>query len=1099
MANRVGAWGDSARRATQSARDSFCWLVFLVSLTCLLYPPILNAAKDDVSAPIAVPLFRDFKATIVPSATVTVPRVTGQQWQKATEILRQAGLTTQEFPLFRDSPKPDNTVIDQMPEPGKKVQRGSSVTLTVSRQKLPADIKLSITGPREVRQGDSATYSARVSPQVPGAKVLYRFSLGKELITQWLRTGSVSHPFRNAGSTSVVAEARVALGDQRKTLRPAARQVLVNPRAPPEISISPKSRQVERGASVRFTASVRTDVPVDLVWDGPAGERRGVKTYDVDTRGISSGSHNITLTARSKGVKDVSARARLIVDESLATVPDLRGALWSKAKGLLETHDLTTQEFPLFRESIEPDNTIVAQEPPPGSQVNRGSSVTLTVARQTLPDLTVNVIGPVDVRQGDDPSRYRAELSRQIPGADVLYRFYEGPRPITGWVRTPSVEHVFPETGTTSIIVETRVELNEQRKTPRGSLADIHVRPPPLPIVSITPDRERVEQGAMVRFTAEVEAEMPVELLWEGPLGQRQGIATYAVDTREVPPGTHEIILTAHAKGIEPVAARASLTVEERYRPPQANIETITPRVAIGEPVELRGRYEVDPRYDAELQWEGAGGTRGQLGIMTMDSVQLGLGEHAFDFVVRDGRGTARDSTTVEVYTPLDPPLARIDPPAAEVMQGDAVVFHDVSPRENRGELVPTWLLPGDLTRSGRRLDLNTSEWSPGVHEIVLRLDGPYRRRDLAKARLEVTGAYRPPRAAIDPPEGYRVELGEPASFTDVSRTDGRLPVARRWAGPADAQGDADSLHINTAMFAPGDYQVSLTVRDARGEDTARVPLIVLAPPPLPELRIEPANISVIRGQRVDFSFSATPAEALIGDPVWSGPQGEHLSASTYAFETRALPSGRHEVELAARDDRQRPLLAVAYVDIEDPVVALSVDRAELPPGESAVFAAKVSPQLPGAQFWVRIDGAEGIHPVDINVGLTHQFPNSGTYTAVLIAERDGLQWESKPVRVVVDSPIWPKLGPWLGGVAALIVGGVLAWRRFRSSSANPVRVGVRFEATVRSRPDRSLSEFGTASRDLPEVALAVVRDRGVQVTIESEEQNGEPGDLSGT
>ena len=111
-----------------------------------------------------------------------------------------------------------------------------------------------------------------------------------------------------------------------------------------------------------------------------------------------------------------------------------------------------------------------------------------------------------------------------------------------------------------------------------------------------------------------------------------------------------------------------------------------------------------------------------------------------------------------------------------------------------------------------------------------------------------MTPAYRPPRAAIEPPGGYRVEQGEPAVFVDASATDGRFPVTRRWAGSAGVHGGAERLRIDTAVLDPGEYEVALTVRDARGEDSARVPLTVLAPPLPPELRIEPPRASVIRG-----------------------------------------------------------------------------------------------------------------------------------------------------------------------------------------------------------------------------------------------------------
>ena len=920
MADSVG----TLRGPANKPLGSFCWWVLLLSLVSAMCVPALHAAQDDVAPPVAVPRFGEFRAIVIPPQTVTVPRLLGLQWREASKALSEAGLSTQEFPLFRDSPKPDNTVIDQDPAAGTKVQRGSSVTLTVSRYKA---------------------------------------------------------------------------------------------------------------------------------------------------------------------------------EEVLVTVPDLRGRSWDEARRILQRYGLTTQEFPVFQDSTQPSNTVIEQRPRPGLQVKRGSSVTLTVSRQTLPELQLLITGPGRIRQGET-ANWSARLSPDVPGASVSYRFSVGGEPITGWVRDNNVTHRFTEPGFTSVLAEAIVVLGRQRESLRAVASRVQVIPLPPPEVSIEPDSERVEQGATVRFRARVRAQMPVELLWEGPSGQRRGVDTYVVDTGEVSPGGHTITLTASAQYLESVSARARLSVDEPYSPPRASIENRTPRVAIGEPVELIGRYRTDQRYPGVLQWQWPGGQRDRADTLTMDSTPLGLGRHTFEFVVNDGREDARASTTVEVFTPLEPPLARIDPPRAEVMQGDPVVFRDVSPRANRGELVPTWLLPNGERRGGSRLELDTSDWAPDTYKVELRVDGPHGRVDTTTALLEVTRAYRPPRAAIDPPGGYRLEQGEAAVFNDASRTDGRFPVTRTWAGPAGAQEDGDTLRLDTATLEPRDYTVSLTVRDARGEDTARAPLVVLAPPPLPQLRIEPDSVSAIRGDRVDFGFSVKPPGAALHETAWSGPQGEPVHARSYAIETRDLAPGRHEIRLTARDERQRRLSAIASVQVRDPVLSLSVDRPALPPGESAVFTPRIEPELPGGRLWVRIDGVEGLQRVDETAPLTHLFPAAGSYKAVLVVERDGLRWQSAPVTVLVAVPFWQPLWPWLGalgGLAALGAGGALAWQRVRRRRpARPVSKSVRLETAVRAGPAHTVSDFGPLAPEFPEVALTLITDRGTQTVTDNEEQNREPEQPSG-
>jgi serine/threonine-protein kinase len=77
---------------------------------------------------------------------VQVPGVVGQDVDQATERLRQAGFEVEEVREFNDD-VPRNEVFEQDPEAGERLERGETVTITVSRgtraEEVPGVIGLS--------------------------------------------------------------------------------------------------------------------------------------------------------------------------------------------------------------------------------------------------------------------------------------------------------------------------------------------------------------------------------------------------------------------------------------------------------------------------------------------------------------------------------------------------------------------------------------------------------------------------------------------------------------------------------------------------------------------------------------------------------------------------------------------------------------------------------------------------------------------------------------------------------------------------------------------------------------------------------------------
>jgi serine/threonine-protein kinase len=263
--------------------------------------------------------------------TVTVPPVIGQQVSAATQILEERGLDTDIRTVPNDARR--DTVLEQDPTAGARVDEGSSVILTVSGGPGTAEIP-SVRGLTErdaTRKLQRAGFEVEVAQQfsdsvAKGRAVGTDPSQGTEI-----KGGSLITLLISKGTNKVEVPNVVGLDESQ------ARSVIRDADLVPE---------VERDAGSSAPEGEVTEQ------DPQAGDR------------VKKGS---TVT--------------IFVSEGLVTVPDVEGRTQSSATRILRQAGFNVD--PENQPTSNPDNDgrVLNQSPNGGARRPRGSTVTIFIGR----------------------------------------------------------------------------------------------------------------------------------------------------------------------------------------------------------------------------------------------------------------------------------------------------------------------------------------------------------------------------------------------------------------------------------------------------------------------------------------------------------------------------------------------------------------------------------------------------------------------------------------------------------------------------------------------------------------------------------------------
>jgi len=135
--------------------------------------------------------------------------------------------------------------------------------------------------------------------------------------------------------------------------------------------------------------------------------------------------HDATVPAGHVRAQEPQGAARTGTSVSLelsagprqVTVPDVTGAPAAEAVSQLTAAELATDEATSYDEQV-PEGEVIASDPPPGSTVDEGTEVTLTISLGPTPI-------PVPALVGDDISAARAQLTELGLQLRVLERRYD--------------------------------------------------------------------------------------------------------------------------------------------------------------------------------------------------------------------------------------------------------------------------------------------------------------------------------------------------------------------------------------------------------------------------------------------------------------------------------------------------------------------------------------------------------------------------------------------------------------------------------------------------------------------------------------------------
>jgi serine/threonine-protein kinase len=266
--------------------------------------------------------------------TVRVPDVVGRDVDEARDILEEAGFEVDTEP--RNSPKPEDEVLEQDPEAGEGAEEGSTVLLTIS--------------------------AGRRQTTVPNVEGLTLDEATEEL-----------------------EDARLQLGETRREARDDVPENEVISQDPPA------DEEVDRGTEVDLVVSSGPEsIIVPNVLNQPEDDaiaeiREAGLNEDVDRAPSNEVGEGLVISQDPAGGEPAESgdTVRILVSEGSEErdMPNVTGQNGDDAESFLESdYGLDVEQVEESEEvCTEPPGFVCRQDPPPGTQVSEGDDVTLYV------------------------------------------------------------------------------------------------------------------------------------------------------------------------------------------------------------------------------------------------------------------------------------------------------------------------------------------------------------------------------------------------------------------------------------------------------------------------------------------------------------------------------------------------------------------------------------------------------------------------------------------------------------------------------------------------------------------------------------------------
>ena len=310
----------------------------------------------------------------------------------------------------------------------------------------------------------------------------------------------------------------------------------------------------------------------------------------------------------------------------------------------------------------------------------------------------------------------------------------------------------------------------------------------------------------------------------------------------------------------------------------------------------------------------------------------------------------------------------------------------------------------------------------------------------------------------LDVPFGDEVQLNGTLSADNVA------VVSWTWTFDDDGTVDLDGAMPSYTFTAPGEFNITLTVADAAGnEDTDWVLVTVVdEEPPVANAGEDPEDVVV--GRSVTLNGSASTDNHLIVDYTWTFTDSEDVALDGETVSYTFMTEGEYEVTLTVADASGNNDTDVVVVRVgaanEPPVADAGDDQLEAVEGDTVTFDGGDSSDDVDIETYTWTFTYDGETQTLTGEVVTFVFEVPGTYTVTLnVTDAEG-EWDTDTLVVVVSEKASTFLTDywWLLAVlAAVIVIGalVMLMKRGKGGSAKKeTDEGEEFEEEELPPPD---------------------------------------------
>ena len=246
-------------------------------------------------------------------------------------------------------------------------------------------------------------------------------------------------------------------------------------------------------------------------------------------------------------------------------------------------------------------------------------------------------------------------------------------------------------------------------------------------------------------------------------------------------------------------------------------------------------------------------------------------------------------------------------------------------------------------------------------------------------------------------------DVGRGITFTDLSASSGPAIVSRLWSfGDGTTSASMSPVH---SYQAAGQYDVSLTVRTAKGHETITKPAFMTVGSPAPSADFYASATNVFEGAILQFTDRSTSSAAPIIRRAWNFGDGRTSAETnpTHQYLTKGVYTVSLTVHTAyASHTTTRPGFIIVQQKI-GPTAHFALSQAKPFIGIPVSFTDLSEPGTAPINRWIWEFG-DGIASTEQNP--THTYSNVGVFQVKLtVVTAHGVNTKTVPVEVVYMPP----------------------------------------------------------------------------------------------